>query len=128
MNQHMDYVIIGAGIFGLYAAVLLGDKGYRVAIIETDAQPIQRASYINQARVHNGYHYPRSVSTAAKSAHYYERFNREFEFAIHSKFKKIYAISKHDSLTNAEQFKRFCDHVKSRRKKSILPNILTAGS
>ena len=29
-----------------------------------------RATYINQARVHMGYHYPRSYSTAIKSAHY----------------------------------------------------------
>jgi len=107
----VDYVIIGAGIYGLYAANLLGEKGYTVAIIEMDPEPLTRASYVNQARVHNGYHYPRSVSTAAKSAHYYERFNRDFGFAVHRKFSKIYAISAHDSLTNAEQFIKFCRHV-----------------
>lgn len=106
-----DYVIIGAGIYGLYAAKYLGEKGLHVALIEMDSEPLQRASYINQARVHNGYHYPRSVSTASKSAHYYQRFNREFSFGIHSQFKKIYAISKYDSLTNAEQFLKFCMHV-----------------
>ncbi|MGO4546883.1 FAD-dependent oxidoreductase [Paenibacillus sp. 2TAB23] len=106
-----DYAIIGAGIYGLYAAKYLGEQGLHVALIEMDSEPLQRASYINQARVHNGYHYPRSVSTASKSAHYYERFNREFDFGIHSEFKKIYAISKYDSLTNAEQFLKFCMHV-----------------
>lgn len=109
--DHYDYVIFGAGIYGMYAAKLLASAGIKIAIIEIDDKPIQRASFINQARVHNGYHYPRSVSTAEKSANYYRRFNEEFEFAIHKKFKKIYAISLYDSLTNAEQFKRFCDFV-----------------
>ncbi|CAH0121692.1 hypothetical protein PAE9249_04225 [Paenibacillus sp. CECT 9249] len=72
---------------------------------------MQRASYINQARVHNGYHYPRSVSTASKSARYYERFVNDFSFAINNRFRKVYAISATDSLTNAEQFVKFCEYV-----------------
>ncbi|WP_141336627.1 FAD-dependent oxidoreductase [Paenibacillus sp. tmac-D7] len=111
LNEKFDYVIFGAGIYGLYAAKFLGEKGYKVALIEIDSQPLQRASYINQARVHNGYHYPRSVSTAIKSAQYYNRFNQEFAFAIHKQFRKVYAISMYDSLTNAEQFLSFCNHV-----------------
>lgn len=106
-----DYVIFGAGIYGLYAAHLLAKRDLNIAVIEIDDKPLQRASYINQARVHNGYHYPRSVSTASKSAHYYERFVRDFSFAINDRFKKIYAISANDSLTNAEQFMNFCDYV-----------------
>ncbi|WP_150270367.1 FAD-dependent oxidoreductase [Paenibacillus tepidiphilus] len=109
--MHFDYVIFGAGIYGLYAANLLARKGLKVAVIEFDNSPLQRASYINQARVHNGYHYPRSVSTAAKSASYYERFSRDFSFSINDRFKKIYAISANDSLTNAEQFLKFCEYV-----------------
>ena len=36
-----------------------------------------RASQVNQARVHNGYHYPRSLTTALSSVKYYERFTRD---------------------------------------------------
>ncbi|MFB5674644.1 FAD-dependent oxidoreductase [Paenibacillus terreus] len=106
-----DYVILGAGIYGLYAAHVLAKKDLKVVVVEIDDKPLQRASFINQARVHNGYHYPRSVSTASKSAHYYERFVRDFSFAINDRFKKIYAISANDSLTNAEQFLSFCNFV-----------------
>lgn len=106
-----DYVIFGAGIYGLYAAHLLAKRDLKIAVIEIDDKPLQRASYINQARVHNGYHYPRSVSTATKSAHYYERFVQDFSFAINDRFKKIYAISANDSLSNAEQFSNFCNYV-----------------
>lgn len=109
--MNYDYVIFGAGIYGLYAAQLLAKRDLQIAVIEIDDKPLQRASYINQARVHNGYHYPRSVSTATKSAHYYERFVRDFSFAINDRFKKIYAISANDSLTNAEQFLNFCNFV-----------------
>jgi FAD dependent oxidoreductase. len=110
-HSFVDYAVIGAGIYGLFAANLLREKGYSVAIIEMDPEPLTRASYVNQARVHNGYHYPRSVTTAAKSSHYYERFNRDFQFAVHRKFSKIYAISAYDSLTNADQFIKFCRYV-----------------
>lgn len=111
MIKEYDFVIFGAGIYGMFAAKILAGKGLRVALIEFDNAPFQRASYINQARVHNGYHYPRSVSTAGKSAKYFKRFNEEFSFAINNQFKKIYAISSDFSLSNAEQFLKFCNYV-----------------
>lgn len=106
----IDYVIIGAGIYGLYSAIQLGKSGKSVLIIETDSEPFSRASFINQARVHNGYHYPRSVSTAVKSARYFKRFSEEFAPAIHSSFRKIYALSSNFSFTNGVQFQRFCGY------------------
>lgn len=109
--MRFDYIILGAGIYGLYAARLLGRKGLSVLVAEYEDGPFQRASWINQARVHNGYHYPRSVSTARKTAMYYQRFNDEFSFAINRSFKKIYAISAVNSLCNAAQFKKFCEYV-----------------
>lgn len=39
----------------------------RILIIEKDCDLMQRASYGNQAKVHNGYHYPRSILTARRS-------------------------------------------------------------
>ena len=92
MTKIFDYVIIGAGIYGLYAAKILANKGKKILVIECESKPFKRASFINQARVHNGYHYPRSFSTAMKSAKYYERFCSDFADAIHDKFTKIYAI------------------------------------
>ena len=69
-----DKIILGAGLYGLYAAQKCGAAGQRVLVLERDPAPFMRATYINQARVHMGYHYPRSYSTAIKSAHYFERF------------------------------------------------------
>ena len=66
-----DKIILGAGLYGLYAAQKCGAAGQRVLVLERDPAPFMRATYINQARVHMGYHYPRSYSTAIKSAHYF---------------------------------------------------------
>lgn len=109
-----DKIIIGAGIYGLYATKLCAQKGEKILLLEYDDEAIARATYINQARVHNGYHYPRSFSTAIKSAKYFERFNKDFEFAINMDFLKVYATSKNYSWTDAEQFKKFCRnaHIK----------------
>lgn len=103
-----DRIIIGAGLYGLYSALFCGRKGESVLVLECDAAPFGRATHINQARVHQGYHYPRSISTAMKSAGYFERFNRDFAFCINSEFTKVYATSSVYSWTDGEQFKDFC--------------------
>ena len=106
----MEYakIIIGAGLYGLYSALFCGRKGEEVVVLECDPEPFMRASYINQARVHMGYHYPRSLSTATKSRAYFDRFNNDFRFCINSEFHQIYATSSRFSWTNANQFEKFC--------------------
>lgn len=106
--ENFDRIIIGAGLYGLYSANVCGSKGMSVLVLECDPTPFRRATYINQARVHQGYHYPRSLSTAMKSANYFERFNKDYAFCINKEFDKIYAMSSQYSWTNGEQFKKFC--------------------
>jgi len=110
-EQKIDYIIIGAGIFGLYVAFLLVKKGKKVAIIERSMSPFSRASSINQARVHNGYHYPRSHRTAKKVANYYNKFIKDFNFAINGSFQQIYAIASSESKISAHAFVDFCKKV-----------------
>lgn len=106
--QQYDKIIIGAGLYGLYAADFCAKRGQKVLVLEYDNAPFQRATYINQARVHMGYHYPRSLTTAIKSAGYFRRFNEDFGFCIHNKFDQVYATSEQFSWTNARQFEEFC--------------------
>ncbi len=110
-TQNFDYVVFGAGIYGLYATTLLLQKGYKVALVEREKEPFTRASYINQARLHYGYHYPRSISTAKNVIKYFKRFEKEFNFAINSHFKKIYAISSRLTYTSAKQYLKFCNYL-----------------
>lgn len=103
-----DKIIIGAGLYGLYSALFCARLGQKVAVVECDSAPFKRATYINQARVHHGYHYPRSISTAMKSAEYFERFNKDFSFCINKEFDQIYATSAEYSWSDGRQFKEFC--------------------
>ena len=48
MKQY-DRIIIGAGIYGLYAALYCAQKGMTVAILEYDDEAFGRATYVNQA-------------------------------------------------------------------------------
>ncbi|MCR4764276.1 MAG: FAD-binding oxidoreductase [Lachnospiraceae bacterium] len=108
MPRNYDTIILGAGLYGLYAAKLLALHGRSCLVLEHDATAMRRATWINQARVHNGYHYPRSLSTAKKSAHYYRRFHEDFDFCIRRDFRQIYATSAQFSWTDREQFIAFC--------------------
>lgn len=106
--EKFDKIIIGAGLYGLYSALSCAKRGQNVIVLECDPMPFSRATYINQARVHQGYHYPRSISTAMKSAGYFERFNKDFAFCINKEFDQIYATSSEYSWSNGKQFKDFC--------------------
>jgi glycine/D-amino acid oxidase-like deaminating enzyme len=72
---------------------------------------MQRASYANQARVHNGYHYPRSLLTALRSRVNFTRFVAEFPDCVDGSFQKIYAVAKHFSKVSAEQFRLFMTRI-----------------
>lgn len=106
--EKYDIIIIGAGLYGLYSALYSCKKGQSVIVLECDDAPFKRATYINQARVHKGYHYPRSISTALKSAGYFERFNKDYAFCVNKEFDQIYATSSQYSWSDGKQFKDFC--------------------
>lgn len=98
-------------MYGLYAAWKMAESDRKVLVIDCDKGPFQRGSKINQARLHNGYHYPRSISTALKSSRYYERFKKDFPECINEDFQQIYAIAADYSYTNGTQFQKFCKNV-----------------
>lgn len=106
--EKYDKIIIGAGLYGLYSALFCCQRGQKVIVLECDSTPFRRATFINQARVHQGYHYPRSISTAMKSAGYFERFNKDYAFCVNKEFDQIYATSSEYSWSNGKQFKAFC--------------------
>lgn len=111
MIKHFDHIIIGGGIFGTYTAILLANQGQKIAIIEKERDLFTKASIVNQARLHGGYHYPRSVATAMMSDQNKARFTAEHKPFINFTFEKYYAIDRFASFTDARQFERFCEHV-----------------
>lgn len=106
--ERFDYVVVGGGIFGCYAALHLAGRGAKVAILEKETRLFQKASLVNQARLHGGYHYPRSVATAAMSDEHKARFTAEHRPFVNQTFEKFYAIDRYGSFTDGSQFERFC--------------------
>src|SRR5215468_6096093 len=113
--MEIDYrhIIIGGGTYGCFAALKLAelDGGGSVVILEREPDIMLRASYNNQARVHNGYHYPRSLLTALRSRINAPRFLAEFKDAIFASSEQHYAISRHQSNVTASQFAQFCRRI-----------------
>jgi glycine/D-amino acid oxidase-like deaminating enzyme len=99
-----DVVIVGGGFYGCSLALQMKNYFSNVLIIEKEDDLMLRASLINQARVHNGYHYPRNIITAYRSYINFPRFIEEFKDCIVDDFTKLYAIARHGSKVNAFQF------------------------
>ena len=110
-TEQYDFVVIGGGLFGSYAALHCANLGFKVCLIERENTLFKKASVVNQARLHAGYHYPRSVATARMSDDNKARFTAEHQDMVFSNFEKYYAIDKHGSFTDDRQFKRFCDFL-----------------
>ena len=82
--------------------------GGHVRVFEKENSLMSHASYNNQARVHNGYHYPRSVLTALRSRVSFPRFIKEFPDCIYSDFDKYYMIGQPLGKVTGKQFYQFC--------------------
>jgi glycine/D-amino acid oxidase-like deaminating enzyme len=105
-----DSVIVGGGFYGARLARMLRGRGGRVLLVERESQLLSRASLRNQARVHNGYHYPRSILTSLRSRLNYARFLAEFADCVHESFTHYYAIARGSKVT-ASQFVQFCRRI-----------------
>ncbi len=108
-----DAIVVGGGFYGAAIAIYLkAHRGFtNVLLIEREHDLLLRASYNNQARVHNGYHYPRSFTTAFRSRVNLPRFVQDYPHVIKRDFTKLYAISRRNSKVTARQFKRFCHEI-----------------
>ncbi len=112
-TKQYDVIIVGGGFFGLSIAQYCHDelKLERVLVLEKENDFMKRASYNNQARVHGGYHYPRSLLTALRSQVNFDKFIKQYEPAIVSDFDKYYAIARTFSKVTAKQFQLFCKRI-----------------
>jgi glycine/D-amino acid oxidase-like deaminating enzyme len=107
----LDAVVVGGGFYGARLALMLGELGKRVLLVEREAELLARASLRNQARVHNGYHYPRSILTSLRSRLNYARFVDEYGDCVDRSFPHYYAIGRRMSKITAAQFTEFCRRI-----------------
>lgn len=112
-----DAIIIGGGFYGsmvaLHLSKALGIK--KIAILERNEDIFSRASFNNQYRIHNGYHYPRSFNTANRSRMNFRKFIDDWpEAVVNKNTSSLYAIPKLHSKVNAKQFLKFCRSINAK--------------
>jgi glycine/D-amino acid oxidase-like deaminating enzyme len=112
-DNKQDAVIIGGGFYGTAIAIYLArQRGLKkIQLVERESNLLARASYNNQARIHNGYHYPRNFATAYRSRVNLPKFIVDWPDAVGKDFTNIYAIARRNSKTSARQFERFCKNI-----------------
>jgi len=111
IQSAFDAVIVGGGFYGARLALMLRATGRRVLLVEREPHLLGRASLRNQARVHNGYHYPRSLLTSLRSRLNYARFLEEYADCVDRSFPHYYAIGRGMSKITAGQFAEFCRRI-----------------
>lgn len=102
--DHADAVVVGGGFYGAMLALFLRERFENVLLLEARDALLGRASFVNQARVHTGFHYPRSVVTARRSLALHGRFIAEFREAVRDDFTMLYAIARDGSKVTAQRF------------------------
>lgn len=98
--------IIGGGIFGTTAGIILGKK-FDVTIFERHREIMQEASKMNQYRHHSGHHYPRSSETIEQIQECKGMFEKMYKKAI-MKFPSYTCISRVETKTSPEEFEDVC--------------------
>ena len=120
--------VVGGGIFGCTTAWKLAKEGYDVTLYEKNNDIISQASYVNQYRLHRGYHYPRSKDTAIQSQWGEYGFLQEYGKAIvNGDVKHYYAIANEDSKVSSKQYIEFLNDLHLEYKKDKL-NIIDKDS
>ena len=105
-------LVVGGGIFGTTASVALATSGFNVTLHEELDHLIMAASDINQYRLHRGYHYPRSKSTAQECLDGLKSFKRKYGASVvNDDINHFYAISSRDSLVSSEDYTKFLDEM-----------------
>ena len=105
--------IVGGGFYGSYLALHLkkffGIKN--VILLEKEKKILSRASFNNQCRIHNGYHYPRSFNTANRSHINFSSFCNEWSNCVVKNYSHYYAIAKLNSKSTSTSFLNFCRKI-----------------
>ncbi|MDX1393722.1 MAG: FAD-binding oxidoreductase [Gemmatimonadota bacterium] len=110
-----DSLVIGGGFYGCSVALRRRSSGdSSVTLMDAGDDLMTRSSYANQARVHAGYHYPRSLLTGLRSRVNSTRFIEEYKESVVGTFDKYYAVARSGSNVSAAQFERFCERIGAR--------------
>jgi hypothetical protein len=103
----MNVAVVGGGVFGCVIATDLARAGARVDLFERHHELLSGATRTCQARLHRGYHYPRSTRTANEASASFDAFNRRFPESVIKQYKHHYLIARDCSLTDTTAYTAF---------------------
>lgn len=98
--------ILGAGWYGCHLALAFLREGHDVEIHETQGRIFKGASGSIPARLHLGFHYPRSRMTRAACQEHSTAFMERYGFLTTGVPINIYAIARDHSLVDFDQYVR----------------------
>jgi hypothetical protein len=98
--------ILGSGWYGCSIGLALHRVGHDVVVHEIADRIFSGASGGIPARLHAGFHYPRSRMTRAACQEHYEAFMAEYAFLTRGVPINLYAIARDHSLVDFDQYVR----------------------
>lgn len=107
-TNETDVAVVGGGMFGVASAIKLAEAGMAVTLFERQEDLLSATSGSNHWRLHRGYHYPLSDSTAREALAAEPAFREYFEEAVVSDETHYYAIAD-ESRVNYAEYAEFMD-------------------
>lgn len=104
-----NVLIIGAGWYGCYSALVMKDLGFQVDLIDETNDVFAGSSSKNQNRLHLGFHYPRSHSTRRECFAGFTRFIKEFPQLCSEVHYNAYLVSER-SLIDLQTYQNIFRH------------------
>lgn len=98
--------VLGGGFYGCHIALALIEAGCTVELHETADRIMGGASGNIPARLHQGFHYPRSRMTRAACQEHVAAFMGKYGFLTRPVPINLYAIAQDESLVDFDQYVR----------------------
>jgi hypothetical protein len=98
--------VLGGGWYGCHLALFMMNLGHEVELHESKTQLFSGASGANPARLHRGFHYPRSRLTRAACLDHAEAFMSRYGHLTRAVPINLYAIAAQDSLVDFGNYRQ----------------------
>lgn len=103
--------VLGAGWYGCHIArTLLADDKHEIELHESGPRLFSGASGANPARLHLGFHYPRSRLTRHMCLDHQFEFMQTYGHLTRGVPVNIYAVAEHDSLVDFGTYRQVLKH------------------
>jgi hypothetical protein len=106
----MRVAVIGGGLFGCTAAIHLARAGHETHLFEAKSALMHGATAATFARLHRGYHYPRSPETGRESRQTEASFRAEYDEAVIDGGQQSYLVPALGSHVSASEFRAFLEN------------------